>query len=266
MSLPSVRAHVSSQLKLPGLPKEKVAAIVIRLLEETMIRVGTPKYAADNGSRGLTTLETRHVSIDAGMIRFKFRGKSRKFHEVEFHDRRLAKAVRSIQELPGQPLFQFLAEDGAPQEVSSNDVNSLLKEVTSEDFSAKDFRTWGATVEAVRALREKRATGPLSKRTVREAVCEVAAKLGNTPTVCSKSYIHPRVLKEAGLDPKWLVGPLPRPKKWLSGVERLIIEQLLNSPVEPVRALEKTARRSRAARASAKTRAVLQARPRRGRK
>ncbi|KRE96584.1 DNA topoisomerase [Frateuria sp. Soil773] len=206
-ALPSLRRRVRRDLALPGLPRAKVLALVVRLLDDTLIRIGNEGYARDNGSYGLTTLRSRHVRAERGRLRFAFRGKSGQEREVALDDRRLARIVRRVQQLPGQRLFQYVDDDGRRQPVDSGQVNDYLRDACGSDFSAKDFRTWGGTVQAARVL----ARTPLpegGERAVRNALAaavkEVAALLGNTPAVCRASYIHPQVI--AG----WTDGSLRR--------------------------------------------------------
>jgi DNA topoisomerase-1 len=196
-ALPRIRERVDQDLSLRGLPREKVVAAVVKLLETTLIRVGNPEYAKQNNSFGLTTLRNRHVDISGATVRFEFRGKSGKDHSVEIQDRRLARIVRQVRDLPGQKLFQYLDEDGERQSISSEDVNDYLRATTGEDFSAKDFRTWGGTVLALSALLE---LGPCdtekdASRAVAEAVKQVSASLGNRPAICRKFYVHPLVIE-----------------------------------------------------------------------
>lgn len=206
--LPRLRRRLRKDLALPGLPRDKVLALVVSLLEETMIRVGNDTYAKENNSFGLTTLRSRHIAVRKNRIEFHFRGKSGQWRDVVLDDRRLVRAVRRVQELPGQRLFQYVDDEGQRQGVDSGMVNDYLREVTGGEFTAKDFRTWGGTVQAVAVL----AATPLPdtggeravKSTLAAAVKEVAAILGNTPAVCRRSYIHPEVL--AG----WLDGELAR--------------------------------------------------------
>ncbi|MEX1829471.1 DNA topoisomerase IB [Luteibacter sp. CQ10] len=206
--LPRLRRRLRKDLALPGLPRDKVLALVVSLLEETMIRVGNDTYAKENNSFGLTTLRSRHIAVRKNRIEFHFRGKSGQWRDVVLDDRRLVRAVRRVQELPGQRLFQYVDDEGQRQGIDSGMVNDYLREVTGGEFTAKDFRTWGGTVQAVAVL----ATTPLPdtggeravKSTLAAAVKEVAAILGNTPAVCRRSYIHPEVL--AG----WLDGELAR--------------------------------------------------------
>jgi DNA topoisomerase I len=196
-ALPKIRERVETDLSLRGLPREKVLATVVKLLETTLIRVGNPEYVKQNNSFGLTTLRNRHVDVSGSMLRFEFRGKSGKEHSVELHDRRLARIVQQVRDLPGQRLFQYLDENGERQSVSSEDVNDYLRETTGEDFTAKDFRTWGGTVLALSALLE---LGPCetekeASRAVVEAVKQVSASLGNRPAICRKFYVHPLVIE-----------------------------------------------------------------------
>ncbi len=196
-TLPRIRERVDRDLSLPGLPREKVLGAVVKLLETTLIRVGNPEYAKQNKSFGLTTLRNRHVEISGATLRFEFRGKSGQDHSVEIHDRRLARIVRQVRDLPGQTLFQYLDEAGERQSISSEDVNDYLRATTGEDFSAKDFRTWGGTVLALSALLE---LGPCesekeASRAVVEAVKQVSSSLGNRPAICRKFYVHPLVIE-----------------------------------------------------------------------
>ena len=198
LALPKLRRRLRRDLKLPGFPQDKVLAIVVALLAETLVRVGNPEYARDNRSYGLTTLRNRHLElVRGGRARMRFRGKSGQEHEVEINDQRLVELIRRCQQLPGQALFQYRDDDGTIQPVDSGQVNAYLRDAMGEDFSAKDFRTWGGTVAALRhfaatALPEspsERALAALQK----EVICQVAARLGNTPAVCRKAYIDPSV-------------------------------------------------------------------------
>jgi DNA topoisomerase I len=195
-ALPKIRQRVQEDLALPDLPREKVLAAVVALLERTRIRVGNEEYARDNKSFGLTTLRTRHARIKGGQMTFAFKGKSGKEHQVDVADRRLARIVARCQELPGQQLFQYVDEDGERRGVASDDVNDYLREVTGETFSAKDFRTWAGTVLAAMALQEFREfdSEADAKRNVVRAIETVAEKLGNTPAVSRASYVHPQVI------------------------------------------------------------------------
>jgi DNA topoisomerase I len=196
-ALPTIRARVQADLARLGLPREKVLATVVQLLEATLIRVGNEEYARENRSFGLTTLRNRHVRVDGTALRFKFRGKSGKEHDISLRDRRLAGLIRRLQELPGQELFQYLDEDGARHTVDSDDVNAYLREITGQEFSAKDFRTWAGTVLCAVALHELDActSETEAKRNVASVVKTVSQQLGNTPAVCRSCYIHPAVLE-----------------------------------------------------------------------
>jgi DNA topoisomerase-1 len=196
-ALPKIRARVKRDLARPGLGREKLLAAVVRLLETTLVRIGNEEYARENRSFGLTTMRDRHVSIARGNLHFEFRGKSGKRHEIDLHDPRLADIVRRAQDLPGQDLFQYLDENGEQQKISSEDVNAYLREIAGEDFSAKDFRTWAGTVLAAMALRqfEQFDSKAQAKKNLVQAIEHVAERLGNTPAVCRKCYIHPVVLQ-----------------------------------------------------------------------
>ena len=196
-SLPAIRERIDADLKKRMLPREKVLAAVVYLLETTMIRVGNTDYARQNKSYGLTTLQDRHVQIDGSEISFNFKGKSGKQWKLKLRDRRIAKIVKASQNLPGQHLFQYLGDDGAQYEVNSNDINAYLKEISGADITAKDFRTWNGTVLAALALAEyeKVDSEASAKRNVRAAIEAVASRLGNTATVCRKCYIHPEVFE-----------------------------------------------------------------------
>ncbi len=194
--LPAIRAQVERDLSKRGLPREKVLAAIVRLLEGTLIRVGNEEYAKTNNSFGLTTMRSRHVKIDGdSRIRFDFRGKSGTEHHINMNDRKLARIVRRCQELPGQELFQYLDDDGEQHTVGSDDVNDYLREITGEDITAKDFRTWAATNLAALALQRLEAfdTQAAAKKNVLQAVEAVAKMLGNTPAICRKCYIHPAI-------------------------------------------------------------------------
>jgi len=195
-ALPGIRQQVDADMKRPGLPREKVLGTVVHLLETTLIRVGNDDYARTNKSYGLTTLRDPHVRIEGSALSFRFRGKSGKTWDVSLKDRRVARIVKACQDLPGQELFQYLDADGTQRDVTSSDVNAYLREITGEDFTAKDFRTWAGTVLAALALRELESfdSDAAAKRNVRAAIESVAGRLGNTPTICRKCYIHPQIL------------------------------------------------------------------------
>ena len=195
-ALPAIRHEVDRALKLPGLPREKVLATIVYLLEATMMRVGNEEYARTNKSFGLTTLRNRHVKVDGSDVQFSFRGKSGVYHKVKVHDRRLAGIVKRTRDLPGQELFQYIDEDGETHSVDSSDVNDYLRNITGEEYTAKDFRTWSGTVLAALALQEfeKFDSETQAKKNIVRAIESVAEKLGNTPTICRKCYVHPAVL------------------------------------------------------------------------
>jgi DNA topoisomerase-1 len=194
-TLPRIRKRVASDLLLKGLPRRKVLATVVRLLETSLIRVGNEEYAKANDSFGLTTMRDRHVRVDRGKVRFSFRGKSGKWHEIDVKDKRLARIVKSCQDIPGQELFQYVDDQAHRQKVNSEDVNEYIREVSRADFTAKDFRTWSGTVLAALALQEfeEFKTKAQAKKQMVAAIERVALRLGNTPAVCRKCYVHPEV-------------------------------------------------------------------------
>jgi DNA topoisomerase-1 len=196
-ALPRIRRRCDADLATRGLSRDKVLAAVVRLLELTLIRVGNDEYARLNRSFGLTTLRDRHARIEGSAVRFRFRGKSGRQHEVGLRDRRLAGVVRRCQELPGQELFQFVDEAGEVRDVASDDVNDYIREASGGDFTAKDFRTWAGTVLAYRALRalQPGSGERAAKQNVVEAIRQTADRLGNTPAVARGSYVHPAVLE-----------------------------------------------------------------------
>jgi DNA topoisomerase-1 len=196
LALPRIRARIQTDLALPGLPRNKVLATVVRLLESTLIRVGNEEYVRANGSFGLTTLRDRHARVDGSTVHFTFRGKSGIRHRIDVHDPRLARIVRRCRDLPGQILFQYLDDQGTIHAVDSVDVNTYLREITEEDFTARDFRTWAGTVLTAQALLECADFGSQTqaKRNVVAAIETVAKRLRNTPSVCRKCYVHPGVI------------------------------------------------------------------------
>jgi DNA topoisomerase-1 len=196
-ALPAIRERVDQDLELPGMPREKILATVVRLLEATLIRVGNEEYAQANRSYGLTTLRNRHVDVSGASLRFRFRGKSGVYHDVGIKDRRIARIIKRCQEMPGQELFEYYDEEGEIRSIDSSDVNEYLQEITGEEFTAKDFRTWSGTVLAAMTLAgcEPCQSESDGKQKVAEAVEEVAEQLGNTPAVCRKCYIHPAVVE-----------------------------------------------------------------------
>jgi DNA topoisomerase I len=194
-ALPRIRARTEADLRRSGLPREKVLAAVVRLLEKTLIRVGNEEYARDNGSIGLTTMRDRHATVRGERLRFEFRGKSGIEHAVDLRDARLARIIKACRDLPGYELFQYVEDDGARQLIDSSDVNRYLRDTCGEDFTAKDFRTWAGTVLAAKALAGSPAprSQAHAKRIIASAVEAVSHRLGNTKAVCRKSYIHPAV-------------------------------------------------------------------------
>jgi len=200
-ALPAIRRRINRDLRRRGLPRDKVLAAVVKLLETTFIRVGNDEYARQNRSYGLTTMRDAHVRVTGSKVRFLFRGKSGVAHQLELDDRRLARIVKECRDLPGQELFQYLDERGAVVDVGSEDVNAYLKEITGTDFTSKDFRTWAGTVLAARLLRqaEPHTSATAGKRAIARAIDEVAKRLGNTRAVCRKCYVHPAVI-DAYLD------------------------------------------------------------------
>jgi DNA topoisomerase I len=231
-TLPLLRQQVDKDLRRHGLPREKVLATVVRLLERSLIRIGNHAYARENGSYGLTTLRSRHVEISSSQIRFEFQGKSGKKHEVTVRDRRLARIVKDCRELPGYELFQYLDEDGKRHAVDSADVNDYLRQISGEEFTAKDFRTWGSTVGAIQALYE---LGPASseaeaRKKIAEAIKRVAEELGNTPAVCRTYYVHPDVLaayEDGDLFEMWeTMAAEEKADEWLDLPEKIVLAVL----------------------------------------
>ena len=232
-ALPRLRSRVEKDLALPGLPRNKVLATVVRLLECTAIRVGNDEYARSNRSFGLTTLRDHHVEISGSTLHFEFRGKSGKVHQVELSDRRLARIVARCQAVPGAELFQYVNEAGERESIGSGDVNEYLREITGEEFTAKDFRTWAGTLHAVAALE---AIGPSTsereaKSAIVRAIDEVAERLNNTRAVCRKYYVHPAVFEsyESGtLQARLRNGGPPKPSesRGLSPGERAVVRLL----------------------------------------
>src|SRR5205814_5303346 len=196
-ALPKIRKRVRKDLASPGLPRNKILATVVRLLERTFIRIGNAEYARENKSFGLTTMQGRHVTVKGARLRFRFRGKSGRQMEVDVTDRRITNIVSKCQDLPGQDLFQYVDDEGEVRNVTSQDVNDYLREITNENFSAKDFRTWAGTVLAAIALtaQSEFETKKQAKANLKTAICAVARLLGNTAAVCRKCYVHPAILE-----------------------------------------------------------------------
>jgi len=196
-NLPKMRKRIESDLSLPGLPREKVLATIVQLLETTAIRVGNDEYAKENNSFGLTTLRNKHAKVEGSNVRFSFRGKSGVRQALDLRDRRLAKIIRQCQDLPGQQLFEYLEDDGTTRAIDSADVNEYIRDISGEDFSAKDFRTWVGTVTcamllASDAIDEETQTD--RKQRVVAVIKDVAKRLGNTPAICRKCYVHPAIV------------------------------------------------------------------------
>lgn len=215
-ALPRIRRAVARDLKRHGMPRERVLATLVRLLDTTLIRVGNEEYARENGSYGLTTMRNRHVQVSADAVRFEFRGKGGITHRVEVTDPRVARVVRRCRDLPGQELFQYLDDQGELRAVGSGDVNDYLREIAGGELTAKDFRTWHATIAALELLAANRfASATEAKRQANEAIAAIARRLGNTPAVCRKSYVHPAVVDA------FLAGELGAGEP-LSGAKRLL--------------------------------------------
>lgn len=194
--LPNIRKSINRDLALSGMQKEKILAAIVHLLETTLIRIGNEEYARDNHSYGLTTLRNKHVDVKGQKITFKFRGKSGQHHTIALNDRRLANIVKRCKDLPGQDLFEYIDDDDKPIPITSTDVNDYLQAITQDHFTAKDFRTWAGTVFAVFALQqfEQFDSPTQAKKNIVQAIEIVAKKLGNTPSICRKCYIHPEIL------------------------------------------------------------------------
>ncbi len=232
-ALPALRAQVDADLRRRGAPRERVMATVVRLLDIGLIRIGNDRYATENRSYGLTTLRARHVALEGSNLRFAFRGKSGKDWKLKVHDRRIATALRSIQDLPGQRLFRYLDEDGKPHDLLSHDVNAYIRAAAGEDFSSRHFRPWGGSVQALALLAAcERPEGKTARaRALNAQVAEVASLLRNTRAVCRRSYIHPAIVsawEDGGLTPALtaLRRRLPRPLKGLDAGESLFLRWL----------------------------------------
>jgi DNA topoisomerase-1 len=196
-ALPRIRERVEHDLALPGLPREKILAAIVRLLETTFIRVGNTEYARKNHSYGLTTLRNKHVAVKSSTVTFNFQGKSGVEHTIDLQDRRLARIVERCRDLPGYELFQYLDNQGSHHSIDASDVNDYLREIAGDDFTAKDFRTWAGTVLACEMLRQAEPfeSQTQAKKNVVAAIKAVAERLGNTPSVCRKCYVHPAVME-----------------------------------------------------------------------
>lgn len=216
-ALPRIRERVDTDLARTGIPRERVLATAVRILDQTFIRVGNSEYARENGSFGLTTLRSNHVEVVGSRIVFRFRGKSGKDHEIDVRDRRLAQVITRLEQLPGQELFRYLDDGGDPHPIGSEDVNAYLREISGDDLTAKDFRTWAGTVLAARAFAElgSARNERVRRKRIVQAIDVVAARLGNTRAVCRKCYVHPGIVDayEAGDLP----AALHRPEKTTKG-------------------------------------------------
>jgi len=227
-ALPKIRDQVERDLDRAGMPREKVLAAVVRLLEETTIRVGNEEYKKDNESYGLTTMLNKHAQVEGACVRFRFKGKSGVKWSIALRDKPLAKVIRAAQDIPGQELFGYLDDDGNPHDVGSHDVNDYIKEIAGGDFTAKDFRTWVGTVQAALLLAEEQYTDKQSerRRQLNEVIKQVAARLGNTPAVAKKSYIHPEII--AAYTEDGTIGQMLRgkPAKGLLPEEQFVLDFL----------------------------------------
>jgi DNA topoisomerase-1 len=225
--LPVIRRQVAADLAVAGLSREKVLATVVRLLDTTHIRIGNDEYARSNASFGLTTMRDQHVRATSGAVRFRFRGKSGKLHEVALADPKVARVVRRCQDLPGQMLFQYRDAGKAIRRITSGDVNDYLRRVSQDDFTAKHFRTWAATVHLYETLAAVPAarTAAEAKRVVVASIREVAARLGNTPAICRRCYVHPAVIDAYGAG-RVSATTAPRPRRWLSAAECCVMAML----------------------------------------
>ncbi|HZQ61318.1 MAG TPA: DNA topoisomerase IB [Casimicrobiaceae bacterium] len=242
-ALPGIRRRVAADLRLPGLPREKVLAAVVRLLETTFIRVGNERYAKENGSFGLTTMRNRHVRVRGEHIEFEFRGKSGVQHRIGLKDAQLARIIRQCRDLPGYELFEYVDAEGEVRSIESSDVNEYLKAISGEDYTAKDFRTWAGTVLAALVLcrTECPRNDSHAKSVLKNAIAQVAHQLGNTVAVARKCYIHPRVVEtfmqgvgEDKLpDPLAAIASLPATRR--NVVERAVV-RLLTAKLRPRRA------------------------------
>jgi DNA topoisomerase-1 len=241
--LPRIREVVERDLRRQGMPREKVLALVVRLLEMTHLRVGNREYERLNGSFGLTTMRDRHARVSGDRVRFRFRGKGGKLHEVGIRDRRLARMIRRIQELRGQRLFEYEDEDGVRREIRSEDVNAYLRQAAGTDVTAKDLRTWAATVLAFRALRAGRPTERETemRRTITAALGEVAERLGNTPAVARASYVDPGIIEA------WAEGAVTRVRLAMDEGEAPVGPPTPEEEAAVMRILERQARAARAA-------------------
>lgn len=231
-ALPNLRRQVDADLRRRSMSRERVLAAAVRLLQQTLIRVGNEEYARNNNSYGLTTLRSEHVDVDGANLHFEFRGKSGKMQNVDIRDPRAARVLRRLQDLPGQHLFQYEDDEGSLHEVTSDDVNDYVRAVAGEPFTAKDFRTWGGTVHAVRVLQEM-GEAEDEKQADKNVVAlfkQVAEQLGNTPAVCRQYYVHPCVpdcYREGTFFTLCAEAePTPEEEEWLEREEQLALHLL----------------------------------------
>jgi DNA topoisomerase-1 len=228
--LPALRRHIARDLARRGLPRQKVLATVVRLLETTLIRIGNAEYARTNGSFGLTTMRARHAEVTSSSVRFRFKGKSGKVHEVGVHDRQIARIVGQCQELPGQDLLQYVDDEGHPVPIESADVNAYVREIAGDDVSAKDFRTWAGTVLAAMALNEMPVAESKTAcaKQIAGAIRRVSRRLGNTPAVCRSCYVHPAVLDAHAAG--WSLGKVSDLRAAERGVLALLERGVVTAP------------------------------------
>ncbi|MGZ5113792.1 MAG: DNA topoisomerase IB [Usitatibacter sp.] len=236
-ALPRIRRQARADIALPGLPRRKVLALLVQLLERTSIRIGNERYAEENDSFGLTTMRNRHVKVSGARVEFQFRGKSGKFHRIAVDDPKLARMVRRCRDLPGQELFQYQDETGEVQSIGSSDVNDYLKEIAGCEISTKDFRTWAGSVSVASTLRgRQRREQRIGITHVAAAVRAASQQLGNTPAICRKSYVHPRVLDPA----TWQSHPGAGSRRPPRGLR--VEEAAFLSIIQPLRAASRTGR------------------------
>ena len=222
-ALPAIRERVEHDLSLPGMPRPKILAAIVRLMEVTLIRVGNEEYARENQSYGLTTMRNKHVEVEGSSVTFKFQGKSKVRHTVDISDRRLARIIQRCQDIPGYELFQYIDSEGNHHTVDSADVNDYMREMTNEDFTAKDFRTWAGSLHALQAFKQigEATCDADCKRNIVAVLDAVSKKLGNSRTVCKKYYVHP------GLIRLYEASELEQGVQHVAGEDEATIEKLL---------------------------------------
>ncbi|HEX3456331.1 MAG TPA: hypothetical protein VHR97_00100 [Candidatus Baltobacteraceae bacterium] len=251
--LPEIRKIITRDLGAADLSRRKVLAAVVALLDMTGIRVGNEEYAESNGSYGLTTLRTRHVSLQGSKVRLQFRGKTGKQHRILLDDKRLARIIKRCRDLPGEELFDYVEDDGSVRSIGSDDVNEYIREIAGEDFSAKDFRTWIGTVECIGGLVEPAGDVTAAKKNLNDALARVATRLGNTPAICRKAYVHPAVIETYTSELRLPAqNPAKRHSRGLDARERFALdfvrrwERKKREPLE--RTLERSLKSARATR------------------